>query len=132
LDNERRAKKFQEELEKAEQAEKQQKTADSKLFDPKMVLADAKRVHVLTDEILGEVRYGVLSKRDIDKLNAEEPDADKRGYKTIFMMLQRGYPDLKLEEVEDWPYEVVARLSELLSQRFASFLLPQQKKSPNG
>ncbi len=132
MDNERRAKKFQEEIEKAEAAEKQQKAADAKLFDPKMVLADAKRVHMLTDEMLGEVRYGVLSKRDIDKLNAEEPDADKRAYKMIFTMLQKGYPDLRLEEVEDWPYEVVARLSELLSQRFASFLLPPQKKSPNG
>ncbi len=132
MDNERRAKKFQEEIEKAEAAEKQQKAADAKLFDPKMVLADAKRVHMLTDEMLGEVRYGVLSKRDIDKLNADEPDADKRAYKMIFTMLQKGYPDLKLEDVEDWPYEVVARLSELLSQRFASFLLPPQKKSPNG
>jgi len=132
LDNEQRAAKFKDELEKVEAAEKLQKAAASKLFDPKVVLADAKRVHVLVDEIFGEVKYGVLSKKEIDKLNAEEPDADKRAYKMIFSMLQKGYPELKLEDVEEWPYEVVARLSELLSQRFTSFLQLTPKRSLTG
>jgi hypothetical protein len=132
LENERRAKKYQEEIEKIEAAENAKRAAAAKLFDPAVVLADAKRVHVFKDEVLGEVRYGVLSKREIDRLNAEIPEADKRAYKMIFTMLQKGYPDLKLADVEDWPYEVVARLSELLSKRFTSFLLQTPKASPNG
>ncbi len=132
MENERRAKKFMEEMEKAETAEKAQKAKDAKLFDPAVVLADAKRVQVLHDEILGEVRYGVLTKREIDKLNDEEKDPDKRAYKMIFAMLKKGYPDLKLTDVEDWPYEVVARISELLSKRFTSFLQQTPKRSPNG
>jgi hypothetical protein len=132
LDNEGRAKKFKEEIDKVEAAENAKRAAAAKRFDPNLVLADAKRVHALTDEILGVVRYGVLSKREIDKLNAEEPDADKRAYRMIFTMLQKGYPDLKLEDVEEWPYEVVARLSEILSQRFTSFLQPIPKPFPNG
>ena len=132
MENERRAKKYQEEIEKAEAAERKQKATVAKLFDPKVVLADAKRVHVLVDEILGEVKYGVLSKKEVDKMNAEERDADKRAYKMIFTMLQKGYPDLKLSDVEEWPYEYVARLSELLSRRFTSFLQLTSKPSPTG
>ncbi len=128
MENERRAKKFMEEMEKADAAEKAQRAKAAKLFDPAVVLADAKRVQILHDEVLGEVRYGVLTKREIDKLNDEEKESDKRAYKMIFTMLKKGYPDLKLADVEDWPYEVVARISELLSRRFTSFL--QQTPKP--
>ncbi len=132
MENERRAKKFMEEMEKADAAEKAQKAKATKLFDPAVVLSDAKRVHILVDEVLGEVRYGVLTKREIDELNDKEKEPDKRAYKMIFTMLKKGYPDLKLADVEDWPYEVVARISELMSKRFTSFLQPTPKRSPNG
>ncbi len=132
MENERRTKKFMEEMEKAEAAEKAKTAKDAKLFDPAVVLADAKRIQFLYDEVLGEIRYGVLTKREIDKLNDEEKDADKRAYKMIFTMLKKGYPDLKLADVEDWPYEVVARISELMSNRFTSFLQQTPKPSPNG
>lgn len=134
MDNERRAKKFQEELEKAEAAEKAHKTKAARFFDPAVCLADAKRIHVVHDDALGEVRYGVLTKREVDQITAEEPDGEKRAYKMIFAMLKKGYPDsdMKLTDIEDWPYWMVARTSEVLSRRFTYFLQPTPKQSPNG
>lgn len=84
------------------------------------------------DPVLGEVRYGVLTKGEVEALQTGEADATKRAYKMIFAMLQKGYPDLKLEDLDAWPYEVVARLSELLSERFTSFLRSTPKQSPSG
>jgi hypothetical protein len=95
------------------------------------VLADAKTVRALFDEKLGEVRYGVLTKREVEELRTEA-DATVRAYKMVFAMLKKGYPDLKLEELDAMPFEVVARLSEVLSERFASFLHRAPKQSLPG
>jgi hypothetical protein len=50
----------------------------------------------------------------------------------IFAMLKKGYPELKLEDLDAVPFEVVARLSEVLSERFASFLYQTPKRSLPG
>ena len=130
--NETRVAELKAKLEADEAEQAAGKAASAKLFDPAEVLASAKRVRTLVDPVLGKVRYGVLTKAEVETLQKEEADNTRRAYKMIFTMLRKGYPDLRLEDLDEWPFETVTRLSELLSERFTSFLLLTPKKSPVG
>ena len=107
-----------------EQAEKLAVVA--KKFDPKEVLKSARKVHCIVDKQLGEVRYGMLSLKEINEL-PKEPDIQKRAFQVLYAMLHKGYPDLTFKEFEALPFDVAARLSKLLSDRFTGFLQQQKK-----
>jgi len=119
-------------LEAAEAEQAAKKVVVAKRFDPAVVLADAKKVHVLVDPELGEVRYGKLSKREFDELQAANDGDVERAYKMVFMMLKKGYPELSKDEFEAMPFEVVARLSEAFAAKLTGFLRSTPKKSPPG
>ena len=117
----------------ADEAEQAAKCAIAgKRFDPAVVLADSKKVHVLLNPELGEVRYGKLSKREFDELQAANDGDVERAYKMVYMMLQKGYPGLTRDEFEDLPFEVIARLSEAFASKLTGFLRSTLKKSPVG
>lgn len=117
----------------ADEAERSAKRAAvGKRFDPKVVLADANAVHVLVDPVLGEVKYGKLSKREFDELQTSKDGEVERAYKMVFLMLRKGYPGLTREEFEQMPFEVIARLSEAFAAKLTGFLQSKPKKSVSG
>ena len=116
---------YEAKLAKHERTEAEKKAVAAGKFDPKQMLKSAREIQYITDEQLGEIRYGMLSLKEINEL-PKEPDIQKRAFQVLYAMLRKGYPDLTFEEFEALPFDVAARLSKLLSERFTGFL--QQKK----
>jgi len=123
---------FREALDADEAEQTAKRAVAAKRFDPAVVLADAKKVHVLVDPELGEVKYGKLSKREFDELQAAGDGDVERAYKMVFLMLHKGYPELSKDEFEALPFEVVARLSEAFASKLTGFLRSTPKKSLPG
>jgi hypothetical protein len=109
------------EAQNIEKQNKEKKTDAAKQFDPSQVLADAAKIHVVNDAELGEVKYGKLTRPEVEAL-AKLQNPKDRAFKMIFAMLHKGYPDMTEEQFNKFPFETVVRLSEALSSQFNSFL----------
>lgn len=113
--------KLQAEAEAAAAKEAAASAAASKLFDPIAVLASAKTILSLVDDKLGIVKYGKLSQKEFDAAGTIT-DVNKRVANRIFLMLQKGYPDLTYAQFEEMPADVVMRITDLLSEQQLCFL----------
>ena len=125
-DEEAKVEEYKRQLEEDDKEKAEKLAAIAKKFDPKQVLKSAREIQRITDEQLGEIRYGMLSLKEINEL-PKEPDIQKRAFQVLYAMLHKGYPDLTFEEFEALPFDIAARLSQLLSERFTGFLQRQKK-----
>ena len=98
--------------------------AVKKKWDPKESLADVKVIHTLVDPVLGEVKYGKLSKKEFDSVK-NTADASERATKRVVMMLQKGYPGLTEADVEAMPSDEFIRISNALAEKMTGFLSPK-------
>jgi len=109
-------------FEKEEAAERE----TAKKFDPRQLLADAHKIITVQDPVLGEVKFGGLSIIEAFEINKTE-DADERGLKVVYFMLQKAYPDLTWQDIKAFPFEKANRLFDVVGKH-ASFLRPLAKK----
>jgi hypothetical protein len=90
-------------------------------FDPAEVVAEAAIIRELNDSILGKVRFGALTLKELRSISKFD-DVNDRSYHMIHLMLQKAYPNLTFEQFEAMPFEKVARLSQLLNKHISGFL----------
>ena len=103
---------------KLEQYEAEQ-TEKAKVFDPKEILRSAKEPRSIIDEVLGEVKFGVLTLGELLELNKVEEQ--EKSVVMLWMMLKKAHPDLAIEDVKALPIDVSTRLFQILpSQGFLS------------
>jgi len=103
---------------KLEQYEAEQ-TEKAKVFDPKEILRSAKEPRSIIDEVLGEVKFGVLTLGELLELN--KVDEQEKSVVMLWMMLKKAHPDLAIEDVKALPIDVSTRLFQILpSQGFLS------------
>lgn len=91
-------------------------------FDPIKALADSNTIKEIYDEKFGVIKYGSLTYKENKSLKSIT-DTEERSTNMIHLMLKKAYPDLKLEDVEAWGFEKVARMSSLLGKEVQGFLL---------
>lgn len=101
----------------------------AKLFDPKKLVEDAKKIVTIEDEELGIVNYGHLTTEDLLDIG-KEPRKEKRSMMIVQKMLSKAYPDVTLEDVLAMPFSASTRLLEIFS-RDTDFL-QISKKSTTG
>lgn len=92
-------------------------------FDPTLLTKRSKEVQVLFVEGMGKVKFGPLTFNDIIKIEKEGGNPNELGIKFIHAMLQKGYPDLKVEDVFSWESGKITALS-LAFQRAGFFQPP--------
>lgn len=98
--------------------------AKVKRFNPKDVLG--KKIHVVNDEVLGEVRFGDLTIGDAFEINKVQSDQEK-GLTILFLMLKKAEPTLIWSEMREMPFDVANRLLDIIGKQ-AAFLRPVTKK----
>ncbi len=98
--------------------------AKVKRFNPREVLG--KKIHVVNDEVLGEVRFGDLTIGDAFEINKVQGDQEK-GLTILFLMLRKAEPSLTWNEMREMPFDVANRLLDIIGKQ-ASFLLQPTKK----
>lgn len=101
----------------------------AKLFDPKKLVEDAKKIVTIEDEELGIVNYGHLTTEDLLDIG-KEPRKEKRSMMIVHKMLSKAYPDVTLEDVLAMPFSASTRLLEMFSRD--SDFLRISKKSTTG
>ncbi|MEM2143208.1 MAG: hypothetical protein QXQ81_08135, partial [Candidatus Thorarchaeota archaeon] len=101
----------------------------ARLFDPKALALNARKIQTLNDKHLGIIRYGLLTTREFKALNLQGiQDDEEKAYRVIHAMLQKAQPDFTYEDFDGLPFDVKAILTERLSKVFPNFL-PQQPQS---
>jgi hypothetical protein len=101
----------------------------AKLFDPKRLVEDAKKIVTVEDEELGIVNYGHLTTEDLLDIG-KEARKEKRSMMIVQKMLSKAYPDITLDDVLNMPFSASTRLLELFSRD--SDFLQMQRKSTTG
>jgi hypothetical protein len=117
--------------EKGRELFEKEDTADNGLarkFDPKKILEKANETKTLNDPVLGEVKYTILTTGDLFKLD-KITEKEERARMTIFLLLHKAYPDLKKEDIDEFPAEVTTRLCELIADPGNFFQIPQVSKA---
>jgi hypothetical protein len=108
-------------FEKEEAAEREA----GKKFDPRRILEKAREIKTIKDSVLGEVKYSLLSVKELWELN-KISDEWERTRKMIFLLLHKAYPELKSEkDLDDFPAQEMTRLCELIASPENFFHLPQ-------
>ena len=118
---------FKQKLEEHETAQKEIDAKNARLFDPKAIAENAKRIQTVMDKDLGEIRYGYLTSKEFKALNLGEiKDEEEQAYRVVHSMLQKASPDFAYEDFEAMPFDIKAILTERLTKRFPLFLRQQQ------
>jgi len=115
-----KTKEYARKLEKFE-AEKAEK---AKAFNIADLVANAKTLRKVEVKDVGEVKYGVLTLRDSAALAKAESN-EQRSSMMLWLMLRKAYPTLKLDDVEDLPMDVAAKILTAIT-RDMGFLTQQQ------
>lgn len=121
-DDEKRAEEYQ----KALDADDAEDAAKGKLFDPRLLLKEAKSMHQKHLGKLGLVNYNVLSFDELVGLG-EIKDANERSKTMLWMMLRKAYPGLTKEVIGELPGVKVAKLLTLITKD-EDFLPPETLK----
>jgi len=100
----------------------------AKKFDPKQLVS--KDLQTVYDEELGEIRFGQLTLKDSLEVGKAKTD-EERSLLVLYHMLRKAYPDITLEDVENFPLDAATRLMTLMSQNIG-FLASPQTPSPIG
>jgi len=115
-----KTKEYAKKLEKYE-AEKAEK---AKAFNINDLVASAKAIRKVQVKDIGEVNYGVLTLRDSTVLAKAESN-EQRSSMMLWLMLRKAYPTLKLEDVEDLPMDVAAKILTAISRDMGFLTQPQ-------
>lgn len=100
----------------------------AKKFDPKALSESTRKIHILVDPDLGEIRYGLLSQVEFAALHLEAIQNDnEKAERVIHAMLQKADPTLTWEDFSAMPFDVRGALTLIMSQLFTRFLHIQQR-----
>lgn len=99
------------------------RTAAAKVFDPKQLLERASKIRVVSHPTLGLLKYGELTLEDSFEINKGKTDEDKT-VRSVYFMLKKAYPELKLEDICKLPLIEAAELLKYISEQPA-FLSPK-------
>jgi len=98
----------------------------AKKFDPVRLIEDIERVHVISDSVLGEVKFTPLTTKDLFELNKIEGEYE-RTTELFYRLLRKAYPQLKgPEDIGKLPGDKLTRLSELLNSKENFFQIPRK------
>jgi hypothetical protein len=103
-------------------AEEAAKRARAVAFDPKALIGESNDILEIQDEVLGTVKFGKLTLKEFKTVNSLAKDNEEKSYRMLYAMLHKAYPALTYAEMEDMPFDKIARLSNLLSKEVTRFL----------
>ncbi len=117
--------------EKLEQYEQEQNAAQAETarkFDLKALSESTRKIQVITDPDLGEIRFGLLTDDEVKTLTLNTIKEDsERADRVIHAMLQKAEPTFTYEDYKALPFDVKGALTILLSRTFSRFLRLQQR-----
>jgi hypothetical protein len=115
-------------LEQCEKEQATEKAETAKKFDPKALSESTRKIQVLDDPDLGEIRYGILTDDEVKKLNLTEvkEDAEKAAI-VIHAMLQKADPTFTYEDYKALPFDVKGALTIVMTGTFSRFLRIQRR-----
>ena len=127
--NQKRAQEFEAKIEEHEAAE----ARIARRYNPREACRRSTEILVVTDETLGEVRFGVLSISEFADLKLSEvKDENARIRRVVHAMLQKADPKLTLAEVEAIPFDEFTILNSILGEALPGFLRLAQQASKIG
>ena len=98
----------------------------AKKFDPVRLIEDIEKIHVISDSVLGEVKFTPLTTKDLFELNKIEGEYE-RTTELFYRLLRKAYPQLKgPEDIGKLPGDKLTRLSELLNSKENFFQIPRK------
>jgi hypothetical protein len=107
----------------AEAAENAAKVAAAKKFDVKALAENTRKTHVIVDPKLGEIQYGILSRREVKELHLEKVTAPEEVVdRIVYAMLHKADPELTQDDLDALPFDAKAALLNCLTKVFTSFL----------
>jgi hypothetical protein len=119
---------YKQKLEEHEIEDAKAKAEIAKKFDAKALAESTRKIHVLVDPDLGEIRYGLLSQSEFAALHLEAIQNDnEKAERVIHAMLQKADPALTWEDYQAMPFDVRGALTLVMSQLFTRFLHIQQR-----
>ena len=128
-ENQKRSDEFERKIAEHEAEEAQ----IAKRYNPREACRRSTEILVVTDETLGEVRFGVLSISEFANLKLSEiKDENARIRKVVHAMLRKADPELTLEEVEAIPFDEFTILSGILGEALPGFLRLAQQALKTG
>ncbi len=131
--NEERARDFESKLEEEEQKAQAVKAEIARRYDPREACKRSSEIRVVNHELLGEVRFGVLSILEFTNLKlADIKDDNARARRIIHAMLQKATPDLTLEQVDAIPFDEFTLLNGILGESLPGFLHLAKQASRTG
>lgn len=88
----------------------------ARLFNPDELIQEARKIRSVEDEVLGTVKFRVLTMREMLELNKVK-DEEERALRMVHMMLMDAYPNLTVEKLRELPAPIAVRLMNLLLER---------------
>lgn len=114
---------IKERAEKAFVAVEAQDEATAKLFNPKALATKNKQLFSKTHPVFGVVTYGKITMEELDEINADLEKMNKKDDRTmrtllmLWKMLQKGCPELSLEDVRTgFSFDEVSELLTFLTE----------------
>ncbi len=99
------------------------KAAAARRYDVREACRKSSEIRVVTDDVLGEIRFGVLSFKEFADLKLNDiEDPNERVCKVIHAMLAKADPLLTFEEVESLPFDDFTILNRVLGESLPGFL----------
>ena len=86
-------KRTEEYVAKIEEHDKQQ-IVKAKIFDPKVLLERAGKIHEVNHPTLGLLRFGELTLEDSKKIAEQCKTDEEKTAMALFLMLKKAYPDM--------------------------------------
>ena len=99
-------------------------------FNPDALLQKASKVYTLETDDYGTIKYGMITQKEWLRLHKIE-DKNEQTLQILFETLKKGNPDIKLDEIRQWPFIDVANILKLLFGE-GSLFFQMTKKSMNG
>jgi len=119
---------MKEKLEKDDQEQAVARAEAAKKFDPKALSELTRKIQVLTDPDLGEIRYGILTDPEVKALNLTEvKDDGEKAALVIHAMLQKADPTFTYQDYQALPFDVKGVLTIVMAGTFSRFLRIQQR-----
>ena len=119
---------MKEKLEQDDQEQAVARAETAKKFDPKALSESTRKIQVLIDPDLGEIRYGILTDDEVKLLKlAEAKDDGEKAALVIHAMLQKADPTFSYEDYKALPFDVKGALTIVMAGTFSRFLRIQQR-----
>ena len=89
--------------------------AKGRIFDPKLLIDRAEKIHEVVHPVLGLVRYGELTFEDSFEINKCKTDVEKTEL-VAWLMMSKAYPDLPRDFLKRMPLIEGAALIDFLTK----------------